>query len=96
MYSSADISAMKLQAILGRAKKKDFWDLHELLKHYPLQQLMDWHTQKYPNQMLAISIPHAITYFIEADESETPVSFKNQTWDLINKDISKTVSDYLR
>lgn len=43
MYSSADISAMKIQAILGRGKKKDFWDLYELLKHYSLQQLMDWH-----------------------------------------------------
>ena len=96
MYSSADISAMKIQAILGRAKKKDFWDLYELLQHYSLQQLMDWHTKKYPNQMLAISIPNAITYFAEADESETPVSFKNQTWEQIKKGISKTVSDYLR
>jgi predicted nucleotidyltransferase component of viral defense system len=96
MYSNADISAMKIQAILGRAKKKDFWDLYELLRNYPLQQLIDWHTQKYPSQMLAISIPHAITYFAEADESETPVSFKNQTWEQIKKGISKTVSDYLR
>ena len=96
MYSSADISAMKIQAILGRAKKKDFWDLYELLQHYPLQQLIDWHKQKYPSQMLAISIPHAITYFFEAEESETPVSFKNQTWDQIKKGISKIVSDYLR
>ncbi len=96
MYSIADISAMKIQAILGRAKKKDFWDLHELLQHYPLQQLIDWHKQKYPNQMLAISIPNAITYFAEAEESETPMSFKNQTWEQIKKGISKTVSDYLR
>ncbi len=96
MYSSADISAMKIQAILGRAKKKDFWDLYELLQHYPLQQLIDWHKQKYPSQMLAISIPHAITYYAEAEESETPVSFKNQTWEQIKKGISKTVSEYLR
>ena len=96
MYSSADISAMKIQAILGRAKKKDFWDLHELLQHYTLQQLIDWHKQKYPSQMLAISIPNAITYFTEAEESETPVSFKNQTWAQIKKGISKIVSDYLR
>jgi len=96
MYSIADISAMKIQSILGRAKKKDFWDLYELLQHYSLQQLMDWHTKKYPNQMLAISIPNAITYFAEADESETPVSYKNQTWEQIKKGISKTVSDYLR
>jgi hypothetical protein len=96
MYSSADISAMKIQAIPGRAKKKDFWDLHELLQHYPLQQLIDWHKQKYPSQMLAISIPHAITYFAEAEESETPVSFKDQSWEQIKKSISKAVSDYLR
>ena len=96
MYSSADIAAMKIQAILGRAKKKDFWDLYELLQHYPLQQIMDWHKQKYPSQMLAISIPNAISYFVEADESETPISFKKQTWESVKKGIGKVVSDYLR
>jgi predicted nucleotidyltransferase component of viral defense system len=95
-YSSADIAAMKIQAILGRGKKKDFWDLQELLKHYSLQQIMDWHKQKFPNQMLAISIPHAITYFVDADESETPVSFKKQTWENVKKDISRVVRDYLK
>ena len=95
-YSNADIAAMKIQAILGRGKKKDFWDLYELLQHYSLQQIMDWHKQKYPSQMLAISIPHAITYFVDADESETPVSFKNQTWESVKTGIGKAVSDYLR
>jgi len=96
MYSSADIAAMKIQAILGRAQKKDFWDLHELLKHYPLQQLMDWHKQKYPSQMLAISIPHAITYFVDADESDPPISFKGQTWEKVKNSIKKVVNDYLK
>ena len=96
MYSSADIAAMKIQAILGRAQKKDFWDLHELLQHYPLQQLMDWHKQKYPSQMLAISIPNAITYFTEADDSDTPKSFKGQTWEKVKDGIKRVVSDYLR
>jgi hypothetical protein len=95
MYSNADIAAMKIQAILGRGKKKDFWDLHELLQHYTLQQIIEWHQQKFPSQMLAISIPHAITYFVDAEESETPVSFKNQTWEGVKKFISQTVSDYL-
>jgi predicted nucleotidyltransferase component of viral defense system len=96
MYSSEDISAMKIQAILGRAQKKDFWDLYELLQNYPLQQLIDWHKQKYPSQMLAISIPNAITYFVDAEESETPVSYKGQTWEQIKKGISRSVSDYLK
>jgi len=96
MYSNADISAMKIQAILGRGKKKDFWDLYELLQHFSLKQIIDWHKQKYPSQMLAISIPNAITYFADADESETPVSFKNQTWEDVKKGIRHAVSDYLR
>lgn len=95
MYGSADICAMKIQAILGRAQKKDFWDLYELLRHYPLQQLIDWHKQKYPSQMLSISIPHAVTYFADAEESETPMSYKGQTWEEIKKGIARTVSDYL-
>ena len=94
-YSDADIAAMKIQAILGRGKKKDFWDLYELLQRYSLQQIIDWHKRKYPGQMLAISIPHAITYFVDAEDSETPVSFKGQTWDQVKKEISKVVRDYL-
>ncbi len=95
-YSNADIAAMKIQAILGRGKKKDFWDLYELLQHYSLQQIMDWHKQKYPSQMLAISIPNAISYFDDADSSEAPISFKNQNWEEIKAGIQKVVSDYLK
>ncbi|MDD3627541.1 MAG: hypothetical protein PHV06_09500, partial [bacterium] len=64
--------------------------------NYSLQQIMDWHKQKYPNQMLAISIPNAITYFADADESETPESYKNQTWPEIKIGIQRIVSEYLR
>ena len=46
--------------------------------------------------MLAISIPHAITYFIDAEESDDPVSYKKQTWELVKKGISRAVSDYLK
>lgn len=46
--------------------------------------------------MLAISIPHALTYFVDADYIETPVSFNGQTWEQIKRSISKTVSDYLK
>ena len=46
--------------------------------------------------MLAIGIPHALTYFIDADESEAPVSLKKQTWEKVKKEISKKVWDYLK
>ena len=94
-YSNADIAAMKIQALLGRGMKKDFWDLYELLKHYPLERIIGWHQQKYPSQMLAISIPNAITYFKDAEDTKEPVSFKNQTWEEVKNGIRRAVRDYL-
>jgi len=95
LYADADIAAMKIQAMLGRGKKKDFWDLFELFQHYDLQQVMNWHNEKFPNQMLAIGIPHALLYFVDADDSDEPVSLKGQTWEGIKQSISRTVSKYL-
>ena len=80
MYSDKDISAMKINAILGRGVKKDFWDLYELLKVYSLNDIINWHKEKFPSQMLLISIPNAITYFEDADQSPDPISLKGQTW----------------
>jgi predicted nucleotidyltransferase component of viral defense system len=96
MYSLADISAMKINAILGRAAKKDFFDLAEILNYHTIAELMEWHRKKFPSQMLAISIPSALTYFSEADESENPMSLKEHTWEDIKKFIQSKVSEYLR
>ena len=95
MYADDDLSAMKVQAILGRGRKKDFWDLHELLKHHELQWIMDCHKRKYPNQMYAISIPNALSWFDDADKSTAPVSLKGQTWEAIKRSIQKAVSVFL-
>ncbi len=42
MFSTEDIIAMKVQAILGRGKKKDFWDIAELLHHYTMPILYNF------------------------------------------------------
>jgi predicted nucleotidyltransferase component of viral defense system len=95
-YSDRDIMAMKVAAILKRAVKKDFWDIAELLKHYSLNDVLEAYHKKYPDQRLAISIPFAITYFEDAEESEDPISLKGQTWQQVKKDIQKKVSNYLK
>lgn len=95
MFSNEDIAAMKIQAILGRGQKKDFWDIYELLKIFSLDQIIEFHSKKYPNQMLGISIPNALTYFKEAGTSDEPHSFKGQTWEKVKNGINKKVRDYL-
>lgn len=96
MYSSKDIAAMKIQAILGRGRKKDFWYLAKLLEHFSLHQIIEFYSQKYPSQQLLISIPQAITYFSDAEESEDPISLKGQTWESVKKIIQQKVNDYLK
>ena len=96
MFSTEDIIAMKVQAILGRAKKKDFWDVAELLKHYSILDFINFHKEKYATQNLFITVPQAITYFADAEESEDPISLKKQTWLSVQEFIKKKVSEYLK
>ena len=95
MYSSEDILAMKVQAILGRGKKKDFWDIMELLNHFQVEDFINLHHEKYGTQNLLISVPKVMIYFDDADESEDPISLKGQTWGLVKKTIQKKVREYL-
>lgn len=95
LYENEDIAAMKVNAILGRGKKKDFWDMSELLLHHSLREIEGFYYKKYPKQILAISIPNALSYFTDADASEDPVSLKGQSWDSVKKHIRQKVREYL-
>ncbi len=95
MFSIEDIIAMKVQAILGRGKKKDFWDVAELLHHFTVQNFIQFHKEKFASQNLLITVPQAITYFADAEESEEPISLKNQTWDSVKAFINSKVREYL-
>ncbi len=94
MFSTEDIVAMKVQAILGRGKKKDFWDIAELLEHYSIEEFVNFHREKYTTQNLFITVPQAIIYFADADESEDPISLKNQNWDDVKTFINKKIREY--
>jgi len=96
MYSTEDIIAMKVNAILGRGKKKDFWDVAELLQHYSVKDFIEFNEKKYPARQLLITTPQALIYFDDAEESEDPISLKGQTWEAVKKSIQEKVRDYLR
>ncbi|MDR2450019.1 MAG: nucleotidyl transferase AbiEii/AbiGii toxin family protein, partial [Prevotellaceae bacterium] len=94
ILSSKDLIAMKINAVLRRAVKKDFWDIAELLRHYSMNDFIEFYTRKYPSQMLLITVPAAISYFEDAHSSEAPVSFKGQTWASVQAFIQKQVRDF--
>jgi len=96
MFGNEDIIAMKIFAILKRAKKKDFFDLAELSKHFTMQQMLDFYKRKYPDHMLLISIPQAITYFVDAESDADPMSLNGMTWENVKVILSKKVNEFMK
>lgn len=78
IYSDGDIAAMKIQAILGRAKKKDLWDLHELLRHYPLQQIMDCTNRNVPFRCWPSAFLMPLPIFLKLMKATPPSALKDR------------------
>jgi predicted nucleotidyltransferase component of viral defense system len=95
MWELKEIAAAKVNAISRRATKKDFWDINELLNIFSIDEIASFYQEKY-NPMLAIGVARMITYFDDADESETPNCLNNKTWDEVKKEIKKKVNNNLK
>ena len=95
MASDEDIAAMKIFAILQRAKKKDFWDINLLLEKFGLENIISFYREKFPKNQMFISISQALLYFDDVENDEDPVSLHNMTWEQVKKEIKKHVNNYL-
>lgn len=42
-----DVTAMKVDVISRGGRKKDFWDIHELLTTYSISEMLAFHRQRY-------------------------------------------------
>lgn len=86
-----DIAAMKLEVVGNTGRKKDFWDLHELLDHFSVSQMLDFYEERYPYNYSRAEILRKLTDFSEADHDFDPICLKNKYWELIRLDIEDAV-----
>lgn len=93
LASPKDIAAMKINAIEGRGKKKDFIDIYVLLQHYSLQELMQFYKQKYPEYSEFRALL-SLSYFTDADEQMMPTMYIKDTWEEMKDYIRHVVSLY--
>lgn len=93
LASSRDIAAMKINAIEGRGTKKDFIDIFELLKHYTLNDLLDFHKEKYPEASNFRALM-SLSYFEDADTQPMPVMFIPEDWKDMKVKIQQSISQY--
>jgi len=86
-----DIACMKIDAIMGRGRKKDFCDLHFLLQYFTLPDMMDAYNRMYPHSTL-FHVYKSLTWFEDADmDGDLEVFDKNFDWEKAKKDIVKAV-----
>lgn len=95
LVSLEDIGAMKIGAITGRGKKRDFTDLFFLMKKFSMAELISFYNEKYPdgNEMMAV---RSLTYFEDADEDDDLTLFKKADWQTVKKTIEKEIRKIYR
>lgn len=82
-----EIVAMKMDIVQRGARKKDFWDLHELLDRYSPSRMIELHKSRYPYNHQESEIRANFTNFTMADDDFEPVCLKGKYWELIKLDI---------
>lgn len=89
MASIEEIIAMKIDIIQTGGRKKDFWDLHETLNNYSIQNMIELHEQRSPYTHDTLLIQQNIINFNKADLDFDPICLKGKYWTFIKEDIDE-------
>lgn len=87
--NSRDIAAMKILAISNASRGKDYWDIHELMNNYSLNEMLSLATERFP---YSIDPNEVITKLanipIEMDDPSI-ISLKGDYWEFVVEDIQE-------
>lgn len=91
MATIEEIIAMKVDVIQRGGRKKDFWDLHDLLDSYSIMQMIEFHEQRYPYTHDKNLIIQNFTNFDQADDDFDPICYKGKYWAFIKEDFEEII-----
>lgn len=94
LASIDDIVAMKVNVISQLGRKKDFWDLHELMDQYNLPTMLALHKERHPYTHDAPNVIKNFINFVGADEDFDPICLQGKHWDFIKDDFIEFVLKY--
>ncbi len=86
LASLKDLAAFKGNAIANRGAKKDFWDVHALLKHYSREELIKFCGKKYQGESMW-NLEKSLVYFDDAELDPDPRDLQGLTWVDIKRDL---------
>ena len=86
LASIEDIALMKLDAMLSRAARKDFYDLYFICKKTSIQQLFKQANQKYSSiRDFETQATKRLIYFENADKESEPSLLENVSWQTVKE-----------
>lgn len=88
-----DIAAMKLDTISRGGRKKDFWDLLEILETHRLTDLLDVYQKKYPWFEIK-DVVNGLSNFTIAEQMPDPICYKNKNWDSIKAEMMEQAAKF--
>ena len=95
MASTDDIVAMKMNVVARGGRKKDFWDLHYLLNHYSLSEMLTLHEKRHEWEHNAEELVRNFTCFSIADEMIDPICLLGKDWDDIKLDLIEASENFV-
>lgn len=94
MATTEEIIAMKIDVVQRIGRKKDFWDLHELLSEYNISTMLSLHHERYPYTHDQELILNNLINFELADDDFDPICLRGKYWEFIKEDIIDAVKAY--
>ncbi len=81
LASIEDVALMKFDALLGRASRKDFYDLYYICKYLSLRELLNKAPQKYPSvRDFEVQVVKRLVFFENAENETNPVLLNEIDW----------------
>ncbi len=91
MADIRDVAPMKLDAVMKRGSKKDFFDMYYLFERFSPQEIMNWYKMMFKHET-TFHVIRSLIYFEDAEQTENPVLFdKTVTWIKVKKRIVEVV-----
>lgn len=89
--SIEEVAAMKFEIVGNGGRKKDFWDIHELLESYTLDEMIEFYLKRNPYGYSKDELLMKVVDFTNAEDDFTPNCYREKVWELIKLDIEKLV-----
>ena len=88
MLSEKDIAAMKINAITqDKQRKKDFWDIHDLLETYSIDEITSFALKRYPWSLTIEAIIDGFKRLPTIDDYTEIYCLKGKYWEFIVEDL---------